>query len=168
MQQLLGAHSRVVWPPPTQPLTATHLPAVIVGARHSFLGATFHITAFDRKTTSLEGFIDLTNLTAAAATIVLCLEGPSIAYHIEMLDANENLLFEPNGIVHNWKATTYHFDPHEAKRMPLKIRLRDGFELKPGLSQLIFTFDERLIRQPPQDEYPIKSWSRERLILESE
>jgi hypothetical protein len=167
-QELQAAPSRTEWPKRSGPLITNPLPAVLSGIPHGFLGATFHIEQFDPQTTLLQGFVELTNLTDLTNTIVLCLEGPTIAYHIEMLDSKGDKIYDPSGSANNWNAQVFDFRPHEVKRQAIRVRLKDYFDLKPGISQLLFVFDERLLGRLPPDAYPTKAWSRECLVLHCE
>jgi hypothetical protein len=165
---LQAAPSRTEWPKRSGPLITNPFPAVLSGNTYGFLGATFHIERFDPRTTLLEGFVELTNLTNLTNTIVLCLDGPTITYNIEMLDSEGNRLHDPNYVMHNWNAQVFDFGPHEVKRQAIRVRLKDYFTLKPGISQLLFVFDERIVRRLPSYVYPFKAWSRECLILHCE
>ena len=110
----------------------------------------------------------LTNLTDTTNGIALCLKGSSIAYQIEICDPQGNLVRDPNGALHNWNAQRFTFAPHEVKRQTFELRLKDYFDLKPGRFQLLFVFNELLVQHLPNDEYNMRPWSRDRLILQCE
>lgn len=160
-----GATSRIEWPTQAKSLATNSLPIVVAGVPHGFLGATFQMEQFDPETTVLQGTIVLTNRTEMTNSITMCLLANTISYHIEMLDMQGNVLMDPNGAKYNWDAQVFNFTPHESKRYPIKVRLRDYFDIKSGLCQLLFIFDERMIRDVGHDGYAMKAWACERIIL---
>jgi hypothetical protein len=157
--------SRIEWPVQTRLLATNELPMVITGVPFGFLGATFQIEQFDPRTTILKGFIVLTNQTDLTNKVTLCLNNGSISYHMELIDMEGNVLLDPNGSLYNWNPGIYEFAPYEAKRYPIKLRLRDYFDIKPGQCQLLFVFDERMIRKVEHNGYAKKPWAVERIIL---
>jgi hypothetical protein len=163
--QKLHGQTRSEWPEQVGPLTTNQLPADLDGVPHGFLGASFHIEHFDARTTLLRGNITLTNLTDTTNGIALSLVGPCIAGQIEICDPQGNAVRDPNGILHNWKAQWFSFAPHEGKRQAFELRLRDYFDIKPGKFQLLFVFNELLVRHLPNDGWHMRPWSRERLVL---
>lgn len=169
---LQAGQSRTEWPKQIGPMATNKLPADLAGVQHDFLGASFHIQHFDPKTTLLRGTITLTNLTDYTNSIALCLKGPSISYQMEVCDSEGNLLPDPSG-ANNWAAQRFTFTPHEGKLQPFELRLNDHFDLKPGIFQLLFVFNELTVRpspvrQIPSNEYYMRPWSRERLTLQCE
>ena len=164
-QKLRAGQTQTEWPKQVGPLTTNQLPADLGGVPHGFLGASFHIEHFDARTTLLRGAITLTNLADTTNSIALCLKGPSIAYQVEICDPQGNAVRDPSGILHNWNAQRFSFAPHEGKRQAFELRLRDYFDLKPGKFQLLFVFNELLVRHLPSDEWYMRPWSRERLVL---
>lgn len=82
-----------------------------------------------------------------------------------MLDMNDDIISDPKGGQYNWIADNLEYEPHECKRLGFRIRLKDYFDLKPGLSQLLFVFDEQMLRNAGHNESSRIAWSRQRLIL---
>lgn len=160
-----SAESRIKWPPQSLSLTTNHTPIIVDGVVQGFLGTTFHIESFDPVTTVLRGFIETTNKTDFTNTVRLCVHADAICYHIEILNMKGDIIRDPKGGLYNWIADNLTYEPHECKIFGFKIRLKDYYDLKPGPFQLLFVFDERMLRTAGRNEHPRIAWSRQRIIL---
>ena len=164
-----AARSKIEWPTRSHVISTNQTPTVIAGIQKGFLGTKFYIKQFDARTTHLTGFIELSNLADTTNSVTLCLEGPTIAYHMELIDSKENMVYDPNGDLHNWIPNKYEFSPKEVKRVPINVRLNEIFDIKhSGTYKLLFIFDDRIFKELPPNAFPMKAWSRETITLRAE
>jgi hypothetical protein len=162
------AQNKINWPTEVVSLTSNRPPIVVDGVPQEFLGTTFHIEAFDPATTILSGYIETTNCSDHAQSVRFWLVHGVISGHIIMRDMYDRNVLDPNGAFHNWNVVDVSFAAHEVKRLPFKDRLRNCFDLRQGTYQLLFVFNERLLRNIAGDRFTACAWSKKRILLRCE